>query len=106
MILLLLLLVTWHGDTAQVSPEIKEWFQDQKVPGTTSRCCDDADGETVEEDIRGDDFWIKGGHFPEWTPVPKAAVIWAPNKTGHAVVWWTFNGEAYEIRCFAPGTQT
>lgn len=92
-----------HGQVAQ-------WLQQQRVPegnGNSSgfSCCNDHDVDEVEEDIRDGHYWIKGGHFPEWTEVPDSLVIREPNRHGQPVVWWMGIGP-YSIRCFAPGGLT
>lgn len=81
----------------------RRWFQEQKVPGQNSTCCSIADGEEVQEDIRGEYYWIRGGRFIEWTRVPKEAVLDVPNLIGQPVVWWALSEEQYVIRCYAPG---
>ncbi len=90
--------------------KVTQWLQQQKIPegnGALSGfgCCNDQDVEEVEEDIREGEYWIKGGHFPEWKRVPPSLVIKEPNKHGQPVVWWV-RGETegyYDIRCYAPG---
>ena len=91
------------GKWAQADPGIQQWFQEQRVPGTAMRCCDDADGETVREEIRQGQYWITGEHFPVWTPVPPERVLQGPNKAGHPVAWWGIQGDVTFVRCYAPG---
>lgn len=81
----------------------RQWFRDQEIPGSKAKCCSEADGEEVQEEIRGEYYWIKGGKFPDWTRVPKEAVIENPNLVGRPVVWWALNEEQYIIRCYSPG---
>lgn len=87
----------------------KDWLNEQKIPGSTGRCCNEADGEEVQEDIRGVDYWITGSKFPTWTKVPASAVINTPNKIGRPVVWWyqeeDMGGATYKIKCYAPGVK-
>lgn len=85
------------------TPGQQRWFREQKVPGQNTTCCSVADGEEVQEDIRGEFYWIKGGKFSEWTRVPKEAVLDVPNMIGQPVVWWSLSEEQYVIRCYAPG---
>lgn len=90
-----------------VAPEIRQWFRNQMVPGTTNRsCCNEADGEEVEEDIRDGQYWIKGGGFAEWTLVPDAAVLTGPNLYKQPVVWRFYEWGKWNIRCYAPGALT
>ncbi len=102
-----------NGQWAQAPPDVRQWFQDQKVPSGPHKdqsCCNMADGEQVQEDIRHGQYWIKGGHFPDWTLVPDEAVIRGPNKHGQPIVWW-FSGQYNNgvqtsptgIRCYSPG---
>lgn len=86
-----------------VPDHIKKWFKDQRSPHGVP-CCDIADGHPVQEDIRGDAYWVffEG----EWRQVPKEAVIdGAKNPNGEAIVWYVKQGEnVYYIRCFVPGS--
>lgn len=114
-LLVLILLVApalAHNDGRwnDVDPKIRQWLKDQRVPngpfkGTS--CCSEADGEEVQEDIRDGHYWIKGGHFPDWTPVPDEAVIHGPNEWKQPITWWTLSGSWAQvpvvIRCYAPG---
>jgi len=90
------------------SDGIRQWFRDQRVPGKTVSCCSEADGEETSEDIRGDDYWIRNAKFPEWTKVPKEAVITEQvNDLGRPVVWWGLGEEGqFIIRCFSPGAKS
>lgn len=102
-----------NGQWAQTTPDVRQWFQDQKVPSGPHKdqsCCSAADGEQVQEDIRAGQYWIKGGHFPDWTLVPDEVVLKSPNKHGQPIVWWasaTYNNGAQtapaSIRCYSPG---
>lgn len=89
------------------SPEVRQWFREQRVPGMSVTCCSEADGEEVSEDIRGEDYWIRNEKFPQWTLVPRAAVITEQtNILGRPVIWWGRDEEGgYTIRCFAPGAK-
>jgi hypothetical protein len=117
----------YPGQYAQVSPAERQWFKEQKVPGTGSLCCNEADGANAEEDIRPDGagiehYWVKfAWWFPEggvthematdWTEVPEGAVLDTPNRHGTPVVWWQWLGGSEEdtarvkIRCFSPGAK-
>ncbi len=94
------------GQWAQAPPDVRQWFQDQRVPHGPHKgfpCCSVADGEEVQEDIRAGEYWIKGGHFPDWTLVPDNAVIKGPNQHGQPIVWYYHVDGNPQIRCFAPG---
>jgi hypothetical protein len=93
----------YPGQYAQVAPEIRDWFRAQKSPRDGLFCCSEADGVTVEEDVRGGHFWVKGGPFPDWFQVPDDVVIHGPNKNGAPVVWTGHANDKPWIRCFAPG---
>jgi hypothetical protein len=58
-----------NGQYNNVSPEIRQWFQDQKSPKTGGLCCSEADGNEAQEDIRN-------GHY--WTTWPAVAPVWYP----------------------------
>lgn len=102
------------GQYAQVDPRLRQWFRDQKVPGTQSSCCSESDGVYAEEDIRDGHYWTRfvarqyndGAPVTEiqseWMQVPDEAVIHDPNRHGAPVVWWGWNG-GLTIRCYAPG---
>lgn len=93
-----------YAQQKNYTPEQRKWFSDQKLPGRNVSCCSLADGEEVQEEIRGVYYWIKGGPFGEWTQVPSEAVITdTPNIIGQPVIWWALAGEVYAIRCFHPG---
>ncbi len=95
-----------NGQWAQAPPNVRQWFQDQKVPGGPHKgfpCCSAADGEEVQEDIRDGQYWIKGGHFQDWTMVPEAAIIWGPNLHGQPIAWYYHEDGIARVRCFAPG---
>lgn len=100
----------WKPEYAQqYTPQERQWFRDQKIPGTNFSCCSTADGEIVEEDIRDGHYWIRcpldgACPFKEWTRVPDERVITEPNKFGRAVVWFrNYPVGTSSIICFAPG---
>lgn len=93
----------YPGQYNDVAPMIRKWFQEQKSPLTGQVCCNEADGITVQEDIRQGKYWTKGGPFSEWTPVPDQVVIKAPNLNGAPVLWWMSQDGQPQIRCYAPG---
>ncbi len=104
----------YPGQYAQIDPEIRRWFNDQLIPGSSQRCCSEADGVFAEEDIRDGHFWVKfvantvenGEVNSGWMLVPDAAVIWSGNKHGAPVVWWGWGQSGgLTIRCFAPGAK-
>ena len=111
----------YPGQWAQIDPAEREWLNDQHVPGSVSRCCNEADGIYAEEDIRDGHYWtrfswfhpdVRGGDNREdhtdWMMVPEEAVIHDANRHGAPVVWWAwvdgFGADAkVKIRCYAPG---
>ena len=109
-----------HPDFAQANPYERNWLQKQKRPNTTFSCCNEADGEIVEEDIRYDDkgighYWIKSRHTRGvFMIVPDAAVIREPNLHGRPVAWFRWGAGTsrqtvprddlpVEVYCYAPG---
>ena len=99
------------GQYAQVDEQTRNWFRNQRVPGSTMLCCNEADGTYAEEDIRDGHYWTRfkiGYHQVEWMQVPDEVVIHEPNRNGSAVVWYLAhfangNISSVTIRCFSPG---
>jgi hypothetical protein len=93
-----------YGQYGNVPRGIKAWIENltdhRGIP-----CCATADG-TVP------DVWEMGAShyrvkiYGEWLDVPDAAVIKAPNRLGHAVVWIDSSEDVMGVRCFLPGPQT
>jgi hypothetical protein len=107
----------YEGQYAQVDPSTRQWFKDQKVPGTQRLCCSEADGTSAEEDIRQGHYWVRftatqyneGAPPTEvdsgWMQVPDETVIHnAGNPNGAAIVWWGWQDRLF-IRCFVPGAK-
>lgn len=94
------------GRWDHIAQDMKDWFRSQRNPHTKISCCDESDGEQVEEDIRNGEYWVRspmsGG---EWMRVPPENVIQAPNKWGRAVAWYRReNGVGpMTVYCFIPG---
>lgn len=100
-----------RGQYAQVSPEIRKWFQEQKPPGSAIPCCSVADGTYAEEDIRGNQYWVRWrmpdtDTMTDWMPVPNNLIITTASPNGSPVVWYGRgpDGKLF-IRCFVPGTK-
>ncbi len=106
----------YPGQYAQVDPAERAWFSDQKVPGTHSSCCSQADGVTAEEDIRDGHYWARfvyqqwqnDKHMylqkdSGWMQVPDAAIL-DTNHQGAPIVWWYIPADQVMIRCYARGT--
>ena len=98
----------YPGQFAQVDPKVKDWFQEQRVPGTEKSCCTIADGTFAEEDIRDGQYWTRFeafGSVTPWMEVPPETVIHDPNKNGAPVVWFYRDNEAapVKVRCYSPG---
>lgn len=93
-----------YGQYRHVPRDIKAWIENltdhRGIP-----CCATADGAVP-------DVWEMGAsHYRvkihgEWLDVPDAAVIKAPNRVGHAVVWIDTSEDVMGVRCFLPGPQT
>lgn len=106
----------YPGQYAEVDPSTRQWFRDQKIPGTQRLCCSESDGVYAEEDIREGHYWARfvavqhnDGAPPTevasgWMQVPDAAVIRDPNRHGAPVVWWGWQNGLF-IRCFSPGAK-
>jgi hypothetical protein len=98
------------GRFAQLDPASRQWLRSQQSPKTGGNCCNEADGEYAEEDIRGGHFWTRWPRGNgKWHQVPDDVVIHDPNRNGAPVVWWYLetNSQTGEhelkIRCYAPG---
>jgi len=97
--------------TAQV--DLDAWFKSLENPVTSQNCCSTADGEFVEWEFRGRDYWVRlvvpQWNVDEWTPVPSGSVLRVPNLHGRAIVWWYRDCNnpgrkcVLKIRCFLPG---
>ena len=90
-----------HHDNA--SPEIKNWVEALKNQNGVA-CCATADGWTPQAvqwdtDTRGYRVMVEG----KWVAVDPEAVIYGPNKLGHAEVWYYHVDGLPKIRCFLPG---
>lgn len=112
----------YPGQFDAVPQQIRDWFVAQLIPRGPHKgesCCSNADGVTAEEDIRGNEYWVRfriarslnGADDPyvvEWMRVPDDAVLTTPNLSGAPRVWhmesW-IQGEPRDIKilCYAPG---
>ncbi len=90
-----------YGQYRHVAHDIKTWIEnltdDKGIP-----CCATADG------VVPDAWEIGPGHYrvriySAWLDVPDAAVIKAPNRLGHTVVWIDASEDVMGVRCFLPG---
>jgi hypothetical protein len=92
-----------NGQYSNVTPEIRQWFRDQKLPDSVFRCCDEADATYAEEDIRNGVYWTRFGQTEgQWISSSCGGGDKGPNLTGAPVVWWyNLDGGLY-IRCYAP----
>lgn len=107
-----------NGQYSQVSPEIRQWWKNQRIPGgqfAGQSCCSEADGTFAEAETRGDKWFARfsvksgGQEYPiDWMQVPDEAVMTVPNRYGAPIVWYGAqynNGKIANvwIRCFMPG---
>ena len=93
-----------NGQYESVSPDIRQWFRDQKSPMTGALCCDEADGSQAQEDIRNGHYWTTWpARILHLVSVPDEVVIKVANKIGHPLVWSYFENGQLKIRCYAPG---
>lgn len=105
---LILLTPSWahdHGQFAQSSPEIRQWFNG--LHSGKEPCCSNADGVIVDDP----DWRSKDGHYEvrldnEWVVVPDDALITEPNRVGRTMVWPMFKDGHMVPRCFMPGSMT
>ena len=86
-----------------VSPEVKDWVQSLKNQNGVA-CCATADGWTPaavewDTDAHGYRVLLEG----KWVAVGPEAVIYGPNKLGHAEVWYYHVDGLPKVRCFLPG---
>ena len=97
-IIILFMLLLWtparahdwsHEHFAQNTPQQRQWMQQQKRPGTASNCCNESDGEQVDEEIRAGRYWINSRHTRGvWMLVPIEAIINEPNMHGRPIAWF------------------
>jgi hypothetical protein len=118
----------WREEYAQLSPQERQWWRDQKNPQTHVPCCSTADGTYAQEDIRNGVYWTRFKYEVTrtgqdettrkeeldsgWMEVPKEVILdTTPNMHGAPAVWWGVNypGQGGApvpfIRCFAPGAK-
>lgn len=94
-----------NGQWAQYSLKERQWFREQRQPGTLFPCCDEADGEQVEEDIRNGEYWVRSDKTAGlWVRVPPEVVIKGPNLFGRPVAWWRHTDGVPQVFCYAPGS--
>jgi len=96
------------GAFTQLDNDTREWLRSRKIPGTTTLCCNEADGVWAEEDTINGRYWTRwriDGALTAWMPVPPEVVIHG-NKHGSPVVWWLWVNGHPVIRCYAPGAGT
>ena len=86
--------------------DLRDWFRSQQSPVSGERCCDEADGTYVEEDIREGHYWVRWSTVWQWQRVPDEVIINGPNRVGLPVVWWHYDHLGVRIRCFVPGGKT
>lgn len=91
---------------AQVDPVMHDWIMTLHAKGNGYWCCDLADGEFTQQDIRlgtdGQDHWFVLVDV-DWIEVPDAAIVDGPNKLGRPIVWLGTYGGKPVVHCFLPG---
>ncbi len=93
-----------NGQWAATPQAQRDWFKQQKNPKTGISCCNEADGEMVDEEIRDGRYWIASNLTKGvWLLVPSEVVILGPNWHGRPVAWFRHNNGVPEVYCFAPG---
>lgn len=99
------------AEPVQYSPEILDWIKGLQSSQQRSACCDLADGDFTQQDLRpGADGRT---HFfatveGEWVEIPDGALVREPNRIGRPIVWYSrwmgLNGKPVTfVRCFLPG---
>jgi hypothetical protein len=119
----------YPGQYVRVPPEIKEWFRNQKIPGTEATCCSESDGVYGEQDVRNGKYWTRfvieyraydctaanpGGCLDkgikteqiDWIPVPEHVIIRnTKNPYFNPIIWWMREEgmpNGVRIRCYVP----
>jgi len=99
------------AEPVQYSQEIQDWIRGLKSEQQRSPCCDLADGDFTQQDIRlGADG---NSHFfvnieGQWVEVPDASIVREPNRIGRPIVWFSrwpgLDGKPVTfVRCFLAG---
>ena len=99
-----------HDENSHTSEEL-QWLRSQLSPKTGGSCCNEADGEYTDEDIRCDaekntcHYWVRFSRSNgQYIQVPDEVVIKQPNKWGRPAVWWYLDDDSFlQIRCYVPG---
>jgi hypothetical protein len=84
---------------------IAQWYHKQLMPGSNNRCCDMADGQTVDYDMTPNGYVVHLNNTIIKVP-DRAVITMSSNPTGRGVVWLNKDGESSPIRCFAPASGT
>lgn len=94
------------GRYAQADGGLHDWIMSLHAKGSGYWCCDLADGETTQQDIRrGADG---GTHFfvyvdEAWREVPDEALVDGPNLLGRPIVWVQRHSGTVHVTCFLAG---
>jgi hypothetical protein len=83
-------------------PNLAQWFQNLRQPGTGKSCCSISDCRPVDYRVNGDHYeaFIGG----DWITVPPEKVLQRyDNPLGRAVVCWT---PSLGVMCFVRGAET
>lgn len=94
----------WKPEYAASSPQIREWFEQQK-DRTGRSCCAQADGHYYDGNytLNPDGSVTVSLHGKPHTLAPET-VINSPNPTGRAIWWYYEVGDIHTDFCFSPGT--
>jgi hypothetical protein len=91
-------------------PQLTEWFQSLRQPGTGTSCCDLSDCRPVGARVSADGYEVllTPGAFPvaeeRWVSVPPHVILQGKdNPIGRAVVCWT---PSKGVLCFVRPTET
>lgn len=94
-----------------MTPRQRQWFRDQKRNDSAERCCDEADGEQVQEDIRDGVYYVKCATTEKWTEdgwmrVPPERVLNGPNMWGQPICWFRNKDAGPWVACYSPGVKS
>jgi len=94
----------WSPQYAEVSPQVRTWFERQHNARGQS-CCADSDGHPFYGTyVINPDGSVTMDLERGKRTLPAYMVLPGPNPTGHAIYWYRDYGTARIDYCFSPGT--